>query len=135
MSMFDPENSERNDSERAVAGAALVVAGSQAAELLAATDSILHPMPQPVAHPIKRPGAVLVGLVRDGDPDSPAPADGADGPAAVAFVAGHTPWALAGPAAAWALDRALRQQPLEDGRLVRLARGEHHGHRLATALA
>src|SRR3954451_21480767 len=144
MIMFDPEHYHRNHPEGAVALGALVVAGGQGAELLAAADQVLHPVAPPVARPIKRAAAALVGLARDGDPDAATAARLTDGPTAVALIAGHAlgPHARppgAGPphralAGRGPPHRALGQQLGEHRRLVRLAGCEHHGHRLAAAL-
>src|SRR5258708_7398764 len=78
---------------------------------------------------------MLILSARDGVADAPSSATGADGPAAVALVPDDPLRPQARTPAAWPLDRPLGQQPVEDGRLVRLARGEHHGQRLAPALA
>src|SRR5215208_1291144 len=134
MSMMDPEHNERNHPEGAVAFGALVVAGGQGAELLAAADQVLHAVAPPVERPIKRAAAALGSLARDGDPDAAPAARLADGPTAVAFVAGHPLGAHARPPAAGPPHRALRQQLWEHRRLVRLAGREHQGHRLAAAL-
>src|SRR5436190_19237991 len=131
MGMLDPEDNARNHPEGAVALAALVIAGGQAAELLAAGDQVLDAMAQPVERPIEGAGPALVGLARDGDPGPSTTTRLANGAAAVAFVAGHAPGALAGSPAAGAPDRAPGQQPVEHRRLVRLARGQHQGQRLA----
>src|SRR6202035_4703567 len=96
MGMFDPENSERNQPEGAVAGRPLVVARGQAAKLLAAGKQVLHPMPQPVQRPVEGAAAPLVDAARDGDADAPSPARGPDGAATVRFIARHAlrpqPW-------------------------------------------
>src|SRR4051795_3291375 len=134
MIMLDPEHNECNHPEGAVALGALVVAGGQGAALLAATNQVLHPVAPPVARPIKRAAAALVGLARDGRPDAATAARLADSPAAVAFVGGHAPGPPAGPPAAGPAHRALGQQLREHRRLVRLAGREHPGHGLATAL-
>src|SRR5215213_2032507 len=100
MIMFDPEHCHRNHPEGAVALGALVVAGGQAAELLAATNQVLHAVAPPVQRPIEGAAAALVGLARDGVPDAAAAARLADGPTAVAFVAGYALGAHARPPAA-----------------------------------
>src|SRR5918999_1409300 len=134
MNLFDPEDNERNHPQGAVALAALVVAGGQAAELLAAGDQVLHAVAQAVARPIEGAAAALVGLARDGDPDPAAAARVADGPTAVALVADHAYGAHPWPPAARTPHRALGQQLREHRRLVRLAGREHQGHRLAAPL-
>src|SRR3954469_24709861 len=134
MSMFDPEHCHRNHPEGAVALGALVVAGGQGAELLAATNQVLHPVAQPVARSIEGAAPALVGLARDGDPDAAAAAHLADGPTAVALVAGYALGAHARPPAAGPPHRALGQQLREHRRLVGLAGREPHGHRLPAAL-
>src|SRR5215210_8923145 len=134
MNMLDPEHSERNQPQGAVALGALVVARGQAAVLLAAGDQVLHAVAQPVACPIEGAALALVDLARDGDPDPAAAARVADGPTAVALVAGHALGAYPRPPAARPPHRALGQQPREYRRLVRLAGREHHRHRLAAAL-
>src|SRR5215217_1042085 len=134
MVMFDPEHCHRNHPEGAVALGTLVVAGGQAAELLAAADQVLHAVAPPVERPIKRAAAALGSLARDGDPDAAPAARLADGPTAVAFVAGHPLGAPARPPAAGPPHRALRQQLREHRRLVGLSGCEHHGQRLAAAL-
>src|SRR3954447_12126227 len=97
MIVFDPEHCHRNHPEGAVALGALVVAGGQGAELLAAGDQVLHAVAQPVERPIERAAAALVGLARDGRPDAAAAARLANGPTAVAFVAGYAPGPHPGP--------------------------------------
>src|SRR5215210_8731696 len=134
MIVFDPEHCHRNHPEGVVALGALVVAGGQGAELLAATNQVLHAVAPPVERPIKRAAAALVGLARDGRPDAATAARLADGPTAVAFVAGHALGAHARPPAAGPPHRALRQQLREHRRLVRLAGREHQSQRLAAAL-
>src|SRR5215212_12067689 len=134
MIVFDPEHCHRNHPEGAVALGALVVAGGQAAELLAATNQVLHAVAPPVQRPIEGAAAALVGLARDGVPDAAAAARLADGPAAVAFVAGYALGAHPGPPAAGPPHRALRQQLREHRCLVRLAGREYQGQRLAAAL-
>src|SRR5215212_3709916 len=110
MIMFDPEHCHRNYPEGAVALGALVVAGGQAAELLAATNQVLHAVAPPVVRPIEGAAPVLVGLARDGDPNAAAAARLADGPTAVALVAGHALGAHAWPPPAGPPHRALGQQ-------------------------
>src|SRR4051794_15413853 len=134
MIVFDPEHCHRNHPQGAVALGALVVAGGQGAELLAAADPVLHAVAPPVEFPIKRAAAALVGLARDGDPDAATAARLADGPTAVALIAGHALGPHARPPGAGPPHRALGQQLGEHRRLVRLAGCEHHGHRLAAAL-
>src|SRR5215211_6704964 len=110
MVMFDPEHCHRNHPEGAVALGALVVAGGQAAELLAAGDQVLHPVALPVQRPIEGAASALVGLTRDGDPDAAAATRLADGPTAVALVAGHALGPHPGPPPTRPPHRALRQQ-------------------------
>src|SRR4051795_139678 len=134
MIMLDPEHNECNHPEGAVALGALVVAGGQGAELLAATDQVLHAVAPPVERPIKRAAAALVGLARDGRPDAAAATRLANGPTAVALIAGHAPGSHPGSPPSGPPHRALGQQLGEHRRLVGLAGREHHGHRLAAAL-
>src|SRR3954452_17395428 len=121
MIMFDPEHCHRNHPKGAVALGALVVAGGQGAELLAAADPVLHAVAPPVERPIKWAAAALVGLARDGRPDAAAAARLANGPTAVAFVAAHAPGPHPGPPATGPPHRALGQQLGEHRRLVGLA--------------
>src|SRR5687768_16325028 len=98
MDMIDPQNSERNNPERSIARRALVVAGGQAPELLAAVDEPLHPVAQPVERVVERPGPPLIALARNGRPNPAPPAVPADRSAAVAFVSRHPLRAQARPA-------------------------------------
>src|SRR3954453_2997415 len=118
MSVSDPKNTERNDPEGAVACGALVVAGGQAAELLATGEQVLHLVAQAVEGTVEGTGAMLVRLARNTEPDPPATAVLADDPATVAFVPSDAPRAQAGPAPTRAFDRPLGQQAGEDRRLV-----------------
>src|SRR6185437_6011520 len=76
-------------------------------------------------------GAALVRPMGDGVADAPAAAGLANRPAAVPLVADDTPGARAGAAPPRALDGDLLQQPREHRRLVRLARRQDDGERLA----
>src|SRR4051795_8306321 len=134
MDMIDPENSERKYPEGPVALRALVVARGQAAKLLAAGEQVLHFVPLPVQRPVERPGPVLVRLARDAGPDPAPPAALADRPTAVALVSSDPAGAQARSAGTLALDRPLGQQLGKHRGLMRLARGEHQGHRLSAAL-
>jgi hypothetical protein len=134
MQYLEPEQSHRNRPEGLVAGRALVVAGGQAAELLAAGDQVLDPVPPAVDGAVERPGAVLVTSAWDGVPDAAPSAVRAADPTGVALVARDPVRTDAGSAPAGAPDRPLLQQPLESGRLVALARRQGHRHRLAAAL-
>src|SRR6185437_1678080 len=116
MRVFDPEDSERNQPQGAIAGGALVIAGGQTAELLAAGKQVLHPMAQPIQCPLEGAGARLVGLARDGDPNPALTADPADGPAAVALVAGDPSRTEARTAPTQTPHGALGQQPWEHRR-------------------
>src|SRR5918997_1365089 len=71
MSMLDPEHSHRNQPEGTVAGGALVVAGGEGAELLAAVDRALDAVAQPVHGAVERPGAALGALTGDGVAERP----------------------------------------------------------------
>src|SRR3954454_179232 len=134
MSRLEPKHSHRNRPEGLVAGRALVVAGGEAAVLLAASDQVLHAMAEAVDGAVERPGAVLVAAARDGVADATAPAVGAPRPAGVALVPDDPIGADAGAPPAGPSDRPLLQQALEGGRLVALARRQDHRHRLAAAL-
>src|SRR3954464_2926628 len=87
MPCLDPQDSHRNGPEGLVAGRPLVVAGGQAAVLLAAGDEVLDRMASAVDGAVERPGAVLVAAAWDGVTDAAPPAVGAPGPAGVALVA------------------------------------------------
>src|SRR5687767_14860098 len=134
MIILDPEENERDHPQGAIAFAALVVAGGQAAELLAAGDQVLHAVAPSIERPIEGAAPSLVGLARDGDPDPAAAAPVADALTAVALVARHALGTHPRPAAAGTPHRALGQQPREHRRLVRLAGREHQRQRLAAAL-
>ena len=73
MSVPEPEDSHRNRPEGPVASGTLVVAGGEAAVLLAAGDEVLHAVAAPVDGAVERPAAVLVASARDGVADAPAP--------------------------------------------------------------
>src|SRR3954454_12483914 len=134
MEVFDPEHNHRNRPQGAVALGALVIAGGQAAELLAAGDQVLHAVAQSIERPIEGAAPSLVGLARDGDLDPAAAALVTDGPTAVALIASHALGPYPRPAPPGTPHRALGQQPGEHRRLVRLAGREHHRHRLAATL-
>src|SRR6266571_9529670 len=87
MSMFEPEHSHRNRPEGAVARGALVVAGGQAAVLLAAVDQPLDAVAQAVQRPVERPAAALGAQAWDRVADPPPAAVGPPRPAGVALVA------------------------------------------------
>src|ERR1051325_11555452 len=134
MGLPEPKNSHGNRPEGAIAGGALVVAGGEAAELLAAGDEVLDPVSSAVDGAVERPGAVLVASAWDGVADAAAPAVRTSGTPGVALVARDPVRTDAGSAPAGPPDRPLLQQLLEGGGLVALARGQHHRHRLAAAL-
>src|ERR687883_52612 len=108
MGLSDPEDNHRNHPEGPVALGALVVAGGQAAELLAAGDQPLHPVAQAVRRTVEAAAPAL----------GPQPGDG---------VAG-------GPPPAGAAHRALLQRLLAGGGLVALPGRQHQRYRLAAAL-
>src|SRR5918912_266652 len=134
MTMLDPDHNERNQPQGAVAGRPFVVAGGQAAVLLAAVDQPLHAVPQPVDRPVEGPRAAFVAPPRNGVPKAPPATVRAARAAGVALVA-HDPLGPdAGPPAARTPHRARLQQWRESGRLMPLPRREHQRHRFATAL-
>src|SRR5581483_11709409 len=128
-----PEQDGGDDPQGAVGVAALVVAGRQAAELLAAVDQPLHPVPEPVRGPIERAAAPLPPLARDGVADAPPPTVGPLPLPRVAFVSHYPIRPEPRTAAPRAPDRPLLQQPLENRHFVLLARGQHQGQELAVA--
>src|SRR5215211_4286257 len=128
-----PEQDSRNDPQGAVAVRALVVAGGQTAELLAAIDQPLDPIPQAVRRPIEGPAPPLLPLPRDGVADAAAPAVGAQPPPRVAFVADHPVGPQPRSPTPGPLDRPLLEQPLEHGGFVLLAGREHQRQELAAA--
>src|SRR5438270_5671759 len=134
MSMMDPEHSERNQPEGAVAVGALVVAGGQAAVLLAAVDQPLDAVALPVHRAVKRPPAPFVAQARERIAQAPPPTVAAAGTPGVPLVAHYSLGPHARPSPARAPHGALLQQALKHGRLVLLARGQHQGHRLAAAV-
>src|SRR5919199_239868 len=110
MGACDPEHNHRNQPEGAVAGGALVVAGGQGAELLAAVDQPLDPVAQPVHGAVEAAAAALRPQPGDGVADAAPSAVGAPRPPGVAPVAYHPTRAQTRPAAAGAPHRALLQQ-------------------------
>src|SRR5829696_529124 len=134
MNMIDPEHSERNNPERAEARGALVVARGEAPELLAAGEEVLHPVAQPVQLPVERPGPMFIALARNGGPDPSPPAVLADRAAAVPLVCCDSVGPQPRPAPTESLNRPLAHQLGEHRRLVGLARGEHEGYGLASAI-
>src|ERR671932_544899 len=134
MSISDPEDKHRNHPEGAVAVGALVVAGGQAAELLAAGDQPLDPVAQPVRRTVEAATPALRPQPGDGVAEAAPPAGGAPRPPGVAPVAHYAPGAPPRPAPAGAADRALLQQLLEGGGLVPLPGRQHQRQRLAAAL-
>src|SRR5215211_315840 len=129
-----PEQNSGDDPQGPIAVAPLVVAGGQAAELLAAVDQPLHAVPQPVRRAIEPAAPALPPLAGDGVADASPPTVRPLPPPRVAFVAHHPLRAEARAAAARAPDGPLLQQPLEDHHFVLLARGQHQGQELAAAL-
>src|SRR5581483_1230491 len=134
MSMLDPKDSERNDPQGAVALGARVVAGGQAAELLATGDEVLDAVAQPVHRPVERARAPRGAQPGDGVAAAAPAAVGAPPPAGGAFVTHYPLGADPRPAAARAAHRALLQQALKDGGLVPLPGRQHHRQRLAVAV-
>src|SRR5215213_2167553 len=134
MGIPDPEDYHRNQPEGAVAGGALVVAGGQAAELLAAVDHPLHAVAQAVRCAVEGAAPALRPQPRDGVADAAPAAVGAPRPPGVAPVAHHAPGTPPRPTPAGAPHRALLQQLLEGGGLMPLARRQHQRQRLAAAL-
>src|SRR5918998_2880981 len=134
MGLSDPEDYHRQHPEGAVALGALVVAGGEGAELLAAGDQPLDPVAQPVHRAVEAAAPALGPQPRDGVADATPPTVGAALPSGIALVAHHPRGALPRPAAAGAPHRALLQQRLEGGGLVALAGRQHQRQRLAAAL-
>src|SRR5919199_1374923 len=112
----------------------LLVARRQPPKLLEPINQPLHPIPQPVDHPVKRAGAPLVELPGDGVADAPPPQVRPDLPAAVAFVPHHALGAQPRPSTSRSLDRTLRHQLFKHRGLVLFPRREHDGQGLAMAL-
>ena len=83
----------------------LVVAGGQAAVLLAAVDEALDAVAQAVQRPVEGPGPAFVDLPRDRAADAAPPAGAADPPAAVALVPRDPARAPLRPTAPGPLDR------------------------------
>src|SRR4051794_33656060 len=108
--MMDPEHSERNKPEGAVALGALVVAGRQAAVLLAAIDQPLDPVALPVHGAVEGPAAPLVAQAGESVTNAPPPTVAAPSPPGIRLVADHPLGAYARPAAAPAAHGALLQQ-------------------------
>ena len=129
-----PKDRGRDHPEGAVAVAALVVAGGQAAKLLAAIDQTFHPMAQAVGGAVERPPPRFSPLVRDRVADTPPPAVRPIAPPGVPFVPDHAVGPHPRPPAARPLDRALLEQLLEDGDFVLLAGREQQRQQLAPAL-
>src|SRR5919202_3119842 len=134
MSISDPEDYHRNHPEGAVALGALVVAGGQAAALLAAGDQPLDPVAQPVRRTVEAAATALRPQPGDGVAEAAPPAVGAPCAPGVAPVAHYAPGAPPRPAPAGAADRALLQQLLAGGGLVALPRRQHQRQRRAAAL-
>src|SRR5919202_5227539 len=134
MGLPDPEDNHRQHPEGAVALGALVVAGGQAAELLAAGDQPLHPVAQAVRRAVDGTAPALGPQPGDGVADAAPAAVGAPRPPGVAPIAHHAPGAQPRPAAPGAAHRALLQQLLAGGGLVALARRQHQRQRRAAAL-
>src|SRR5919199_6517528 len=109
MGACDPEHNHRNQPEGAVAGGALVVAGGQGAELLAAVDQPLDPVAQPVHGAVEAAAAALRPQPRDGVADTTPPTVGPPRAAGVALVAHHPRGAQPRPPAPGAAHGALLQ--------------------------
>src|SRR5918912_2480733 len=100
MGISDPEDKHRNHPEGAVALGALVVAGGQAAELLAAGDQPLHPVAQAVRPAVEGTAPALGPQPGDGVADAAPPAVGAPCAPGVAPGAHYAPGAPPPPAPA-----------------------------------
>ena len=129
-----PEDSSGDHPENAETVAALVVAGSEAAKLLATIDQALHPIPLAIDGAVEWPAAAFLPLVRDGMADAPPAAVRAMPPPRVPFVAHHPVGAHARPTPAGPPHRPLLQELFEDGRFVLLAGGQQEGQQLAPTL-
>src|SRR6476620_2079398 len=101
--MMDPEHSERNEPQSPVAGRTLVIAGSEAAVLLAPVDEPLDAVAVPVHRAVERPPARLIAQARERVADAPAPKVATAGAPGVRLVADHPLGPHARPAAAPAL--------------------------------
>src|SRR5215475_13737123 len=134
MGTLQPEHSARNQPEGTVTGRELVVAGGQGPEVLAAVDRPFHAGAQPVDRAVEGPGPPLRPQPRNRVADAAPATVGPRRSPGVALVADHALGSQPRPAPAGALDRPLRQQRGESGRLVALPRREHQRHRLATPL-
>src|SRR5215212_1160812 len=87
---FEPEDSAGNHPQGAVALGALVVAGGEGAELLAAADEALDPVALTVKGAVEGTGAVFGAQFGDRVADAAAATVGPMGPPGVPFVA-HDP--------------------------------------------
>src|SRR5438105_8227044 len=95
--------------------AALLVAGGEAAVLLAAVDEPLHAVALPIGGAVEGPRAPLGLAAGDGDADAAPSQVGADGAAGVALVADQAAGPHPRPAAARAAHRAGGHEALEHG--------------------
>src|SRR5215210_2278172 len=105
MGVSDPEDNHRKHPEGALALGALVVAGGQAAELLAAGDQPLDPVAQAVRRTVEAAAPAFRPQPGDGVADAAPAAGGAPRAPGVAPVAHHAPGAPPRPAAAGAAHR------------------------------
>jgi hypothetical protein len=131
---FDPEDNHRNRPQGPVALGALLVAGGEAAILLAAVDQPLHALALPIPRPVKRPAPLLGAAPGDRVPN-PAPAAVlAQGATAKALISHGAARAHPGPPGPSPFDGPLAEQPRRHGRLVLLAWRQNYRQRLATPL-
>ncbi len=118
-----------------VVGRALLVARSDAPELLEAVDQALDQIAATVCSTVEVGLPALVALARDHRLDmTPAQAPPC-GWAAVALVASHASRPQTGSAPTGATDRPLIQQRLKRHLLMPLATGQHRRDRLAVAFS
>src|SRR5215212_867538 len=130
----EPEDSHDNHPGGAEGLGALVVAGGQGAELLAAGDEVLDQVASAVGGAIEGTGVVLGAELGDGVTDAPASEGGAVAASRVGFVARGAAGTNAGTSPPGSTDGTLVHQRLEDGRFVLLTGSEQQGQRLPLAL-
>src|SRR5829696_360236 len=104
MGVSDPEDNHRQHPEGAVGLGALVVAGGQAAALLAAVDQPLDPVAQAVRRAVEAAAPALRPQPGDGVADAAPAAVGPPRAPGVAPVAHHPTRALPRPTPAGAAD-------------------------------
>jgi hypothetical protein len=131
---WEPKNSHDNCPGSAEGLGALVVAGGEGAELLAASEEVLDQMAAAVGGAVEGAGAAFGAALGDGLADAASAQGHAVAVSRVALVAAAPAGADTGSSASRPSDGASVHQLLEDGRFVLLARSEQDGQRLALAL-